>query len=439
MVYLFCVLLLFSSSSGEIFEGHVNQNSRGFGFMSKFCFDVNHDTHNGNNPVGQITVTLRSPELIENMFVMLFDDQQESWPEVYGNEDMTCKTVETKARNYINSVGQIEPRWLVDWEDIGSGFEWTVTSPIIQNIRPRWWYIALGSCLGSFDDIEYDIHMVQAQGSTWDEEFGINEEGLNTLYLVFFFYYVIFIIVHSVGTYKLRQKLEYTHPLVRLFFVVLLFQFVAVICHMFHYGIFSNNGRGIPGLNSFAGIIEIFARVFFLMILMLLAKGWTINNAELTGRKRILTFSVLFLVADVLIVIWIGSVQDPAETSVPTGLLVLYCLFTSVWFLWCLWFGWNVLSSYKAESNPPKKKLYVLLALIYIPWFFGTPFVTLLQFALDPWVRDKVIYIFGILISTIGYSFLAFLLWPSRAEDYFAITGPDPMSGSAGIGNYEQL
>jgi len=170
---------------------------------------------------------------------------------------------------------------------------------------------------------------------------------------------------------------------------------------------------------------------------MLLAKGWTINNEALTERKWILISASVFLLCDVLVIIWKNAVENPAATNIPLGLsFILYCI-VCFWFFWCAWFSYSLSNSYKNESNPAKRWLFRLLALIYIPWLFGLPFITFLQFALAPWIREKVVAVFSILISTFGLSFLSFLLWPTRAEEYFLITSPDTMT--AGIANYEKL
>lgn len=435
---LFLLLFFLSLSNAEIFEGIAKQNDRGFAFLAKFCFDVNHDESKSDASVGTIEVVLDAGKPVPNMVILLFDDQQESWPEVYENEALKCTDVWSKAKNY--GTAGVESRWRVDdWNDPLSGrVSWSAKSDLTQNIRPRWWYIALSSCENAIgDDIKFEVHTYQKQRDHWNREFGVNEMGLNTLYLVFFFFYVGFIAVHSLGTYRLRNQLEYTHPLVRLFYAVLVLQFLVVISRMFHYGIFASNGIGVPGLNQFAEVAQIFARVGFLVILMLLAKGWTIKNEKLSGRKWIMIFAILFLLSDVAVIFWKYAVENPAATSVPAGLAFMYYLMMTIWFMWCFWFGYVVYHSWKAETNPPKKKLFLLLAVMYFPWFFGLPFLTLLQLALDPWVRDKVTLIFEILISTVGYTFLSFLLWPTRAEEYFAITGPDTMN--AGISNYEQL
>merc|ERR1712130_26836 len=118
-------------------------------------------------------------------------------------------------------------------------------------------------------------------------------------------------------------------------------------------------------------------------------------------------------------------------TDIPLGLAIMYYTMLTMWFVRTIYMSW------RSEDNPVKKSLFKKLAIIYFPWFFGLPFITLLQFALSPWVREKVIDSVSLLISTAGYTFLSYLLWPTRAEEYFSISAPDTMT--AGVDNYEQL
>jgi len=417
------------SSNAERFSGMVNQNSKsGVGFMAKFCFDVNHES-NSNATVGSVSVELKSPyKQSGETFLALFDDQINSWPKIY-EKSVNCTEAKSSLKGKPFSLS-----WRGQHAPYTASFE---LKRISQNLRPRWWFITLINCDSNLKEVTYNVHAVQAQSSAWDKEFGVNEQGLNTLNLVFFFYYLVFFAIHTVGFHRLGKQLEYTHPLVRLFYVVVLVMFLVIFSRLLHYGIFAQNGEGVPELAKFAEVAEIFVRVVFLIILMLLAKGWTINPGEISGKRAVLLFSAAFLFAEVGIVFWRYAVQDPAATAIPTGLAFMLYAVVALWFLWTGWFVVIIYTSWKTEVNPVKKSLFQKLALIYFPWFFGLPFITMLQFAIDPWVREKIIASIRLLIATAGYSFLSYLLWPTRAEEYFSISSPDPLE--SGLDNYEQL
>jgi hypothetical protein len=50
-------------------------------------------------------------------------------------------------------------------------------------------------------------------------------------------------------------------------------QSVAVFFFLIHYGTFANNGVGVPFLSGLAEVLEMFARLAFILLLILLAKG----------------------------------------------------------------------------------------------------------------------------------------------------------------------
>jgi len=69
--------------------------------------------------------------------------------------------------------------------------------------------------------------------------------------------------------------------------------------------------------------------------------------------------------------------------------------------------------------------------------FIALPIATAASYVSDPWVREKVVVTVSVIVSTLAYSVMAFLLWPSRAEEYFAVDKPNVQSSS--LQHYEHL
>jgi len=212
---------------------------------------------------------------------------------------------------------------------------------------------------------------------------------------------------------------------------------VSVVVNMTHMVTLGSNGKGFPVLDRIGDILEVSARICFLLFLMLLAKGWTISGDSLSGKKTIIFTVVSFTVCYICILIWKFAVENPAETGVPVALQVFEILLTTVWMFFAFWFIYSIYKSHAAEDNPVKKTLYRNLGFLYGLWFLALPFVVFVSFAFDPWVREKAVKTLQLSFTTIAYFVMAFLTWHSRAGEYLDITTPDV--SKTRIDNYEQL
>jgi len=209
---------------------------------------------------------------------------------------------------------------------------------------------------------------------------------------------------------------------------------LAVFGDLIHYGTFHSDGIGVPSLDKFSTVIEAFARLSFILLLILLAKGWTISTDEIRQRGLILAVMSLLSISYFTLIIVDFAARDPASTvyeyeSVPGGLIVALNGLTGIWFAVTIYF------SYSAEEDVMKKSFYMRLGLSYTIWFGALPFLVIIGIALDPWVREKIVTSLTLTVTTIAYTILAYLLWPSRAEVYFKIKTPDIVKST----HYEQL
>jgi hypothetical protein len=268
-------------------------------------------------------------------------------------------------------------------------------------------------------------------------ELGANQAGLQTMYLLFFILYLPFTVVHFYGVTQLSKKLEYIHPMVKLFALVVLMQFAVILANLCYWGAYVQNGVGMTGALPAGQGFDVLTRSLFIMILMLMAKGWTISGDELTGKFMVIGIVIGYAILDGLVLLWKYAVDDPAATSLTWGVWIFQVVILGLWFVFAIWFCYTIFKSYSKEDNPVKKALYRNLALVYIPWFFGLPLSTLLTIKLNAWSAQRITELVTLLISTAAYMVLSFLLWPSRAEEYFNISTPDVMR--AQIDTYEQL
>ena len=293
------------------------------------------------------------------------------------------------------------------------------------------WFFAFSRCgPGGLSSAEYRIHFEQNSDS-WNREFGYNENGMNTLYLSFFLILTVVIGINCFSVYRLQQKLSYLHPLIKLFFIILIIEYFSMFILLIHYGSYASNGEGIVLLLKLGQVLAIVSRCLFMMLLLLLAKGWTISRETLTHKWAIIGIVLSYLGLSIFILVYSYSNEDPKLSSPSKTDMVLTIILNVIWLAFAVWYLIQIFFySYRGEDNPHKRSMFLKLGVIFGLWFLLPPLAQFAAFALDPWARDRVIAVFTVGISTLAYMILVGLFWHSRAEDAFSIATPDVMAGS---------
>jgi hypothetical protein len=147
---------------------------------------------------------------------------------------------------------------------------------------------------------------------------------------------------------------------------------------------------GAPVLIGVSQVVDMGAQLLFMLLLILIAKGWTISSQKLENRRAIFIFLALFLFGYVSLFIWQEAGTDPTSTkyqyeSVPGIILLTMRGITFGWYCICLYSTWSL------ESHPDKRKFYLVFGLLYSLWFIALPVIVVVATVLDPWVRAKTV------------------------------------------------
>ena len=421
---LLLLLVVVPSCRALYQQSSVNSNDEdGLAFVARFCWD--HDPSGGT--VGNLRIDLHDPKWNTEgqipLQLALYNDQDDSWPLALQHmNDYTC-------RQLLDIVGKADSKSGLGVIAPLTGSEYkSAEVDVVQKIRPRFWFIVVARCdpitgKGTpTGDIEYELHALNVQQSSWDHEFGTNERGLNTLYLTFCIVYLLFFIVHFVGVWKLRQQLQYVHPIVKLFSFILVVQVVSVVFYLVHYFKFGQNGVGLIWMSYMGAILDAVARIVFIFLLLLLAHGWTISNDHLQQRWIIAGVLGVFFVLQVAQFGYAWYSYNPELTAINKGDFVFQIMIVALYLLIGVYFVFMLVVSYVNEIIPPKKKLYLRLGILFAPWMLGPPLVAVGVLLLDDWVRQKIVLTLQTTLTFVAYAILSFLLWPSRAQEYFSIS-----------------
>lgn len=411
---IFCLVKVCSA----LYRSGTVSGASGFEYLSKFCFDFSSPQAKDRNAplseqshAGTMDIWLEQPKNArDDMRVIIFDDQQASWPSVY-QKDLPCAERWVKAKRILPVV----------WER--NQFELPRVN-IHEHTRPRFWYIVVASedC-SPFDPVNFKITFKNSEVGFLNRQFGVNERGLNGLYMIFSVFYVAALGMQFYALYDLWDRKE-LHPIVQLFTASLVLQSLFVICECVHYAVFTLDGIGIVLLKDMGQLFKVVSQLCFLFLLILLAHGWTISSEEIRNRAMIILTVASFAVAFLICHLWDMLYRDPASTlyvydSGPGLFVVLLHVLAGSWF------AHVTFSSYLQESKETKKYFYFLIGVVYSAWFATVPLIVTFAIVLHPWERETLVASISLSMSTVSYVFMQYLLWPSRVKDFFSINVPD--------------
>lgn len=153
--------------------------------------------------------------------------------------------------------------------------------------------------------LHYDLHLVQGRPSRSDSnpltyEFSFDQQYILEMNLVFFCVYVLLV---PLQLYAVRiQK----HPVTKLFTLSLVLEFVSLALILWHLVRFAAGGVGNDVLRTTGDILDIFSRTSFMLILLLLAKGWAVTRQQVSRSSWItlLAIWVPYCAFHVVLYVW---------------------------------------------------------------------------------------------------------------------------------------
>lgn len=168
---------------------------------------------------------------------------------------------------------------------------------------------------------------------------------------------------------------------------------------------------GITGLlpQTLSGMMFMGAsEVTFLILLLLLAKGYTITRARLSSMSaiKLTVFVNVYIVVFVSLFVFQAETFDPGEVlnlyESPAG-IALASLRLGAWAAFCV----STVNTFK--KSPEKSGFYMPFGVLGSLWIMGGPMTTVFGVTLlDPWVRESIICLVQASIAFGGHA--AFLV-----------------------------
>jgi hypothetical protein len=397
-----CLLVVLASFlvgvEGKVNKGKLKGND--WIYVDKFAYgyDVGQTT-------GAFAYNVSYTSNIPDLQWCFYDDQGGNWSKVF-HGGLSCEEKVAMSMSYSG-------KWV---PNKASG-----VVPVTDTRSPHFFYFALASC-GNAIDVDYYVSMTQADHGHWAYQFSYDEQGLGQMYLFYMILFIIGAVVHGYTIWWFSQNDSY-HTIVKLFTFCIALEGFSVFCMFIHYAVYAGNGQGAPGFKGVGELLDMAAQITFMLLVILVAKGWCISSTQIEGRIPILVGLGVVIVTYLAMFIWEHVGLNPAsvlyvyQTAPGIIIIVVRCL-VMFYFLFC------IRNTYMEENKDNKRQFYLYFGIVMFIWFLSLPIVTAIAESLTNHevLRLKVVMILYVTFNAIFLIVLGFLLWPSRAYDYFQIS-----------------
>jgi len=250
-----------------------------------------------------------------------------------------------------------------------------------------------------------------------------NDQGLSVMFSVYLGVYLLLfgLQLYAYYVYTIQQ---YIHQVIKLLTAVIGLQLFAVIFHFADWIIFTESGEHEIFFPIIASLCEIFASTVFLLLLLVLAQGWTVSRFEVMYPKLLLASCVTSALVSCVLYIWQLVGLDEQTTTYMYNTTPQY-IYGSLFIIIGVLFVAQCVVSHRNEPLASKKNLYVLLAVFFSGWFLWPLLRILVGDGFNPWVRDVAIQSISMTLNTITYFVMMLLMWPTWAHQYFNLSMVD--------------
>lgn len=153
--------------------------------------------------------------------------------------------------------------------------------------------------------LDYDIWLVNGHPfmkhiNPFEHQFSFENHDIFEMYLAFFIVYTFLV---PIQLYALSKQ---KHMLPLILTTCMCMEYVGVIFNFIHVFKFAFDGYGVDLLKVTGNFIDMIAQCLFMLLLLLIVKGWTITRMNLGWKGRTILFTVwgTYTVANLALFIW---------------------------------------------------------------------------------------------------------------------------------------
>ncbi|XP_063957519.1 mucin-2-like isoform X3 [Lytechinus pictus] len=385
-------------------------------FLGQFYFQNREDN------ILNFTITYPADQCCYRLVV--FDESYGQWGSIRPNEDrLTCrgKIDKVKDLEYKIKLTGLDPTCQLITDD--NGFKWLVCQDTItfeSRQRPQHYFVQLANCRSNrkgLRNVSYTLHMTNGKDGLWTE-FAENQKFMMETDLAFFLGYVAMTIVATRFRYvlSLRKLLHLTY---RLFYSSLFFKTVCLLLLNIDFSRFARTGLEMTKMQDAAEVFSWLSTVFFVCVLLLVSKGFSITRAQISlpGTVKTIVFGTIYLTFYTIVFFDQRVLLDPQDIITSMTSLSASGL-TGLKFTGAIIFVYGCMVTIK--NHPRKVPFYLPFAIFFSVWFVAEPTYRLLSLYVYPVLKSPNIWNgIDLALSFAGHAYFLYLTRPDRLNKRF--------------------
>lgn len=268
--------------------------------------------------------------------------------------------------------------------------------------NPTWSFIALANCdllcydkgdnfcQGPLSNVKYYFEFTNGLGAS-KKHFSFEQIGLMDTQIVLWVFTTLLWGFALWVRSKLVAKRRYHHT-ARLLLCSIALAWLGLVLGMAYYGTVAWQGYGDAGALTGGRILFRLADALLVLLLVLLAKGWTIVRPKISvgGRVKLAVFGTLYGFASLVGAVWHDGFADPHAAlyfyDSDAGLLLLLLRLGA-----CAWFKYAAWTT--KRQFPEKVPFYSVFNKVAFAWLLSTPMAALLALSAPLYERDKAVFV----------------------------------------------
>jgi hypothetical protein len=282
---------------------------------------------------------------------------------------------------------------------------------------PHFWYFILADCdktLSKETKLRLEISILNEDGSHLSAE----QKGLLRIYYILVFVYFLGLGANLYKLYRVFQVNESIEGNMLTLNFAVLFQVVSIVFYILHLTTYESNGKGVGAFEFFGGAGELLSEFILIVLMLLLADGWTIRYKEFPNPEvyypMLITVGILQLVFA-----GIGRVtEDTYNKFSDFDGAAGYCLII-MRVIMIFWFIYNY-SECAPKLSLQAKNFFNRFAVLSLSYLISFPLLWLICTGKYDMSRHKI-FTFGMLLAN-GLAMIILSSLFSRGSAYYKIS-----------------